>query len=290
MSNFSIDALLGNRGSSHNQRSQEMSRKDRLNNAIYPDHSRIEPTLITNRRSSPSRSESDVYDDAGYDKEDFSENSHESSFSDKDIRCSNKPFKASSLVYQGISHCSATLQSLHRDSTVDDLTVGKFIKKPKEMSSKISKPRRIRTAFTYEQLVALENKFRSTRYLSVCERLNLALSLGLSETQVKIWFQNRRTKWKKQNPGKDVNGPTCPSSAELGNGPEVLSSSFAGVGSLPSFIHRHYEPHGHLKYPVGIECGLFGHSFPSSIGHHHGFQKETCSCFRSYAHHPYDTY
>lgn len=69
------------------------------------------------------------------------------------------------------------------------------------------KIRRIRTAFTYEQLVALENKFRTTRYLSVCERLNLALSLGLSETQVKIWFQNRRTKWKKQNPGQDVNGP-----------------------------------------------------------------------------------
>ncbi|CDW55534.1 Homeobox domain containing protein [Trichuris trichiura] len=62
-------------------------------------------------------------------------------------------------------------------------------------------PRRARTAFTYEQLVALENKFKSTRYLSVCERLSLALSLNLSETQVKIWFQNRRTKWKKQNPG-----------------------------------------------------------------------------------------
>lgn len=66
-----------------------------------------------------------------------------------------------------------------------------------------SKPRRARTAFTYEQLVALENKFRATRYLSVCERLNLALSLSLTETQVKIWFQNRRTKWKKQNPGAD---------------------------------------------------------------------------------------
>ncbi|RUS81000.1 hypothetical protein EGW08_011238 [Elysia chlorotica] len=69
------------------------------------------------------------------------------------------------------------------------------------------KPRRARTAFTYEQLVALENKFKTTRYLSVCERLNLALSLSLTETQVKIWFQNRRTKWKKQNPGLDVNGP-----------------------------------------------------------------------------------
>ena len=46
------------------------------------------------------------------------------------------------------------------------------------------KPRRARTAFTYEQLVSLENKFKQTRYLSVCERLNLALSLNLTETQV----------------------------------------------------------------------------------------------------------
>ena len=52
--------------------------------------------------------------------------------------------------------------------------------------SKSSKPRRARTAFTYEQLVALENKFKTTRYLSVCERLNLALSLNLTETQVNI--------------------------------------------------------------------------------------------------------
>lgn len=55
--------------------------------------------------------------------------------------------------------------------------------------SKSGKPRRARTAFTYEQLVSLENKFKTTRYLSVCERLNLALSLRLTETQVKIWFQ-----------------------------------------------------------------------------------------------------
>eukprot|EP00090_Calanus_glacialis_P038687 TRINITY_DN67436_c0_g1_i1.p1 TRINITY_DN67436_c0_g1~~TRINITY_DN67436_c0_g1_i1.p1 ORF type:complete len:292 (-),score=50.73 TRINITY_DN67436_c0_g1_i1:269-1144(-) len=60
------------------------------------------------------------------------------------------------------------------------------------------KPRRARTAFTYEQLVSLENKFKTTRYLSVCERLNLALTLNLTETQVKIWFQNRRMKQKKR--------------------------------------------------------------------------------------------
>ncbi|KAI6176898.1 Homeobox domain-containing protein [Aphelenchoides bicaudatus] len=66
---------------------------------------------------------------------------------------------------------------------------------------KTAKERRARTAFTYEQLATLESKFKSNRYLSVFERMNLAISLHLSETQIKIWFQNRRTKWKKHNPG-----------------------------------------------------------------------------------------
>uniref|UniRef100_A0A8C4SBG4 NK1 transcription factor related 2-like,a n=1 Tax=Erpetoichthys calabaricus TaxID=27687 RepID=A0A8C4SBG4_ERPCA len=99
-----------------------------------------------------------------------------------------------------------------------------------------SKPRRARTAFTYEQLVALENKFRSTRYLSVCERLNLALSLSLTETQVKIWFQNRRTKWKKQNPGADNtiqsgNG----SSAGIRDSPTPPGPSGLNFQSFPAF-------------------------------------------------------
>ncbi|KAM6066920.1 NK1 transcription factor-related protein 2 [Chlamydotis macqueenii] len=91
------------------------------------------------------------------------------------------------------------------------------------------KPRRARTAFTYEQLVALENKFRATRYLSVCERLSLALSLSLTETQVKIWFQNRRTKWKKQHPTTDGAAPASSPSAAGGGG----SPSPPGPGALP---------------------------------------------------------
>ncbi|XP_053839948.1 NK1 transcription factor-related protein 2 [Vidua macroura] len=93
------------------------------------------------------------------------------------------------------------------------------------------KPRRARTAFTYEQLVALENKFRATRYLSVCERLSLALSLSLTETQVKIWFQNRRTKWKKQHPGADGAAPAAsPAAAAAASGG---SPSPPGPAALP---------------------------------------------------------
>ena len=108
-------------------------------------------------------------------------------------------------------NCDEDLTKLEQDIESNDKSMNKS--KRKRVSSeraKEGKPRRARTAFTYEQLVALENKFKSTRYLSVCERLNLALSLGLTETQVKIWFQNRRTKWKKQNPGMDVTAPTRP--------------------------------------------------------------------------------
>ncbi|XP_045710370.1 NK1 transcription factor-related protein 2 [Phyllostomus hastatus] len=96
-----------------------------------------------------------------------------------------------------------------------------------------AKPRRARTAFTYEQLVALENKFRATRYLSVCERLNLALSLSLTETQVKIWFQNRRTKWKKQNPGADGTAQAGGSAPQPGAPGVAASSGGGGTGGSP---------------------------------------------------------
>ncbi|XP_006867528.1 PREDICTED: LOW QUALITY PROTEIN: NK1 transcription factor-related protein 2 [Chrysochloris asiatica] len=95
----------------------------------------------------------------------------------------------------------------------------------------LAKPRRARTAFTYEQLVALENKFRATRYLSVCERLNLALSLSLTETQVKIWFQNRRTKWKKQNPGADGGAQAGGVAAQPGA--PVAQAGAGGAGASP---------------------------------------------------------
>ncbi|CAH2096903.1 unnamed protein product [Euphydryas editha] len=125
-----------------------------------------------------------------------------------------------------------------------------------------TKPRRARTAFTYEQLVSLENKFKTTRYLSVCERLNLALSLSLTETQVKIWFQNRRTKWKKQNPGMDVNSPTVPPppAGAFPSGPypggllysHGVPYPFTGPGPYAPYFHHlatnHHHSHGSLGH------------------------------------------
>eukprot|EP00112_Aurelia_sp_Birch-Aquarium-sp1_P016579 Seg3777.1 transcript_id=Seg3777.1/GoldUCD/mRNA.D3Y31 product="Homeobox protein EMX1" protein_id=Seg3777.1/GoldUCD/D3Y31 len=56
--------------------------------------------------------------------------------------------------------------------------------------------RRIRTTFTPPQLRALERRFKTNHYIVGDERKLLAQELSLNESQVKVWFQNRRTKYK----------------------------------------------------------------------------------------------
>ncbi|XP_059612641.1 ventral anterior homeobox 2b [Phlebotomus argentipes] len=58
--------------------------------------------------------------------------------------------------------------------------------------------KRPRTAFSASQIKALEAEFERGKYLSVAKRTALAKQLHLTETQIKIWFQNRRTKWKRK--------------------------------------------------------------------------------------------
>ncbi len=55
-----------------------------------------------------------------------------------------------------------------------------------------------RPTFTGQQIYALEKMFEQTKYLAGAERARLSHSLGMNEGQVKVWFQNRRTKWRKK--------------------------------------------------------------------------------------------
>ncbi|XP_061673527.1 homeobox protein Nkx-6.3 [Syngnathoides biaculeatus] len=56
-----------------------------------------------------------------------------------------------------------------------------------------------RPTFSGHQIFALEKTFEQTKYLAGPERARLAYSLGMTESQVKVWFQNRRTKWRKKS-------------------------------------------------------------------------------------------
>ncbi|NXK82356.1 NKX31 protein, partial [Amazona guildingii] len=75
--------------------------------------------------------------------------------------------------------------------------------------------KRSRAAFSHSQVLELERKFSHQRYLSAPERARLARTLQLTETQVKIWFQNRRYKTKRKEVASGITGLGTQKAAEL---------------------------------------------------------------------------
>ena len=92
--------------------------------------------------------------------------------------------------------------------------------KPKQTKSpklddqvETKKKKKARTTFTGRQIWELENTFKEKKYLTSAERNELAELLNVTDCQVKIWFQNRRTKYKKLEV-TTTNGENVPEDGE----------------------------------------------------------------------------
>ncbi|CAN0374263.1 unnamed protein product [Lampetra planeri] len=101
------------------------------------------------------------------------------------------------LRYNQSAAAAAAAAAAEREREISS-TSGASSSRESPRESRAKKPRKARTAFSDHQLTQLERSFERQKYLSVQDRMELASSLSLSDTQVKTWYQNRRTKWKRQ--------------------------------------------------------------------------------------------
>nr|XP_028691620.1 homeobox protein DLX-4 [Macaca mulatta] len=123
-------------------------------------------------------------------------------------------------------------------------------RRPQAPAKKLRKPR---TIYSSLQLQHLNQRFQHTQYLALPERAQLAAQLGLTQTQVKIWFQNKRSKYKKllkQNsggqegdfPGRTFSvSPCSPPLPSLWDLPKAGTLPTSGYGNSFGAWYQHHS-------------------------------------------------
>ncbi|XP_045139043.1 homeobox protein Hox-A3-like isoform X1 [Portunus trituberculatus] len=161
------------------------------------------------------------------------------------------------------------------------------------VSGKGKKMRKPRTIYSSLQLQQLNKIFQRTQYLSLPERAELAAKLGLTQTQVKVWFQNRRSKFKRMKKAAGTGsggggGADVPQGVQgfpLSSSPRGGTPPYQTCTSLPppSPIHNDSD----IFQPPSLPCSQTPALTPLSQAHQLGPEAETKHTPHSNFEHPH---
>ncbi|XP_064609586.1 homeobox protein Hox-D5-like [Liolophura sinensis] len=202
------------------------ARDDAFNTNVY--EKSLEPTCVE-----PLVSPLDAHSETG---------SHSSSTSGSPYMSSVEPSRSShSSSGYGSSSGSTTSSPYPSPSLSDPAPLTQLeaessvvlTAKPTEDDSSV-KPKKARTSYSAEQIRTLENAFEENAYPDYDKLEELAKTLGVTERKVKVWFQNKRARWRKKNAAEPVYNP------DMYSEPTPVISKFSTLaptglsGSTPS--------------------------------------------------------
>ncbi|XKL66512.1 hypothetical protein PGB90_009932 [Kerria lacca] len=166
------------------------------------------------------------------------------------------------------------------DDMNDDYSKDEDNKKDANMlsSNNAKRKKKTRTVFSRSQVFQLESTFDLKRYLSSSERAGLAASLHLTETQVKIWFQNRRNKWKRQLAAELEAANMAHAAQRLVRVP-ILYHESAAAGL--HHHHHHLNTVDTIPSPASITSQASTSAYPSLYYHHNVSSNSTSSIPRT---------